>query len=106
MRTIQRKEVEFLSATGQRVKLDNFTLVRSIIETPPPEGFTIAQIEARVSILRSLKHANGMLVIDDEQHQMLLSSLVNHRFGMATEELLELVNSIRSAPLSPERAPA
>ena len=94
------------------VSLKSVELIKAIVEQPPapvpgrPGGLGMEEITARARLLKALRKnvTPAGLLLEDNDHKTLVDAAASFRFGLASEDLDQILCDIREAKEPP--APA
>ena len=73
-----------------------------VLEQPPRDGFSPAEMRARLPIgdriERAVSEGADHVLLEDAQHKKLADLLKEHRFAIAHYAIIEMVDAVEGAP--------
>lgn len=73
-------------------------LIKTILERPGPNGFTMSEVMARARVIETLNACKDQsLELEDADHEVLKRATQEFRFGVATPQLAAILTRITGA---------
>lgn len=78
-------------------------IIKAVMERPTGQGFDVAALRARCRVLDALERNadRQALLLEDADHATLVAALKQFQFGMATTDLLRMVDDVLDAKEPP-----
>lgn len=73
-----------------------------VLDTPPRDGFSIAEMRKRLPITDKIEAAQEAeaehVLLEDAQHKTLAALVRDHRFRLSHYAILEMIDAVEGAP--------
>ncbi|MCV0426194.1 MAG: hypothetical protein K5905_12025 [Roseibium sp.] len=80
------------------VHLDYADVVENVAKVSPQGGMDLAQMRRHMRILDQLEAADGVLVLEDNDHVLLSKLVKEHRWGVVDKNVVTFCDDVMKAP--------
>jgi hypothetical protein len=91
-----------ISPKGDPIPLDYAETLLIVLDSPPREGFSVAEMRKRLLISDKLEGAQmaeaDHVLLEDAEHKTLAALVREHRFRLSHYAILEFIDAIEGAP--------